>query len=112
VETELKSLLFETDNKGYLRVWDIYMGELLKSIKTDDCLVGITVWNNQYILAACKGGIRVIDTIHETVVSFLSGTENILHGTTAKFKHPELGECLMTSSGGSYKDNQISLWSF
>lgn len=109
-ETDLKSFLFESDNKGFLRVWDIHTANLIKYIKTPDCIVGITFWNEQYVLATCKGGIRIIDLKSESVVKTLAGTDNFLYGTIVKFLHSDLGECIMTSCGGGYKENKISLW--
>jgi len=105
-----KSTLYESDKLGYIRLWDIESENLLKSIKTSDCLVGITIWNDQHLLAACKGGVRVIDLVNESETKFLGGNENFLFGTIVKVNHVEYGECIMTSSGGSYKDNKISLW--
>ena len=109
-ETELKSLLFESDNKGFIRIWDILSGVLNKSIKTPDCIVGILLWNENYVLGACKGGIRIIDLKSDTIVKTLGGKDNFLYGTLVKFIHSDLGECLMTSCGGGYKENKISLW--
>ena len=109
-DSNLKSLLFESDNKGYLRIWDIHSGSITRSIKTPDCLVGILLWNDQYLLGAFKGGVRVIDLKTGSIAKTLAGNDNCLYGTLVKFMHSDLGECLMTSCGGGYKENKICLW--
>ena len=92
-------------NKGFIRIWDFHKKKLLNKIKICYSLLGICLWNNEYLFAGSNDKtIKLIDLKQEKVIKILNG-HNQEVTTIKKVFHPKYGECLIT-----YGIDNIILW--
>ena len=110
LEEEKNTFLFECDDKGIIRQWDITSGTLINFLQVGKYLSCIISWGNNFILGADVGNIKVLNIKEWKVIKNLQvGNKNEFYlGTLIKFFHPELGESLMC--GLDCYDNKICLW--
>ena len=93
-------------NKGFIRIWNFHKKNLLNKIKICYNLLGICLWNNEYLFAGSNDKtIKLIDLEHEKVIKILNGHHNQEVTTIKKIFHPKYGECLIT-----YGIDNIILW--
>ena len=98
--------LIESDEKGYIRIWNFHSAELINKIKICDeeeirCL---SLWNNEYILVGCYSNIKLRDLNNGKKSKNLELYCELLYNLK-KIIHPQYGECLVSLS-----DNSIKLW--
>ena len=91
--------LIESNNYGYINIWNFHSGELLKEILINDAnICGIFPWNNKYLFAGCDtyesySSIKLVNLAKSKVVKVLKNNSFI---TIKKIKHPKYGECLIS----------------
>ena len=100
--------LFESDGKGFVRLWNLENHVLIKSIKCQGVsLRGLCLWNQKYILAASSDkSFKILDFEKGELISSISGQHNNSMCTIKKIMHPVHGEALLTGS----IDGTIKLW--
>lgn len=98
-EIEKRTLLFESDGNGYLRIWDYNTVSIYKKLHAPGCnLRGILLWNQKFVIAASSDKcFKIFNIDEEKVFSSPSLHSNVLC-TVQKITHPIYGESLMTSS--------------
>ena len=99
--------LIGADGLGWLRVWNIETGVLVKSISANGSNIrGICLWNENYVCASSSDKAVKIYNLKDGVINVsLSGHKDVV-SYCGKFMHPKLGEVLI--SGGV--DAKIILW--
>ena len=103
---ERKPILYDSDNKGFLRIWDIYSLSLLLSIQIGECIIGIIFWNDNYILASDECNIIIVDLrLGKKVGTISNVNQTNTIGTISKIYLPHFGESLFTGD-----NNRICLW--
>ena len=104
------NILFESDGKGYVRMWDLRNNKIIKSIRCPSVsLRGLCLWNKKYLIAASSDkSFKVFDLEKEQMACSISGQHFNSLCTVKKILHPKYGEALLT--GGV--DGKIKLWTF
>jgi hypothetical protein len=92
-----KGLLFETDRKGYLSVWDFHLANLIKKIYSGLELNGLCLWNNSYVFAGGLAGTFVLFNLDEETTTKFQVDETFLR-SLVKFIHPIYGAAIVTYS--------------
>ena len=99
--------LVESSTFGNIRIWDFHSGLLLKKIKFNYCLYGISLWNSEYIFVGCEDRtIKLINIRKGINIRNLIGHDNYVI-TVKKIIHPQYGICLISQS---YPSGQIKMW--
>ena len=100
--------IIESNNDGYIRIWNLHSGELLdKIITNNNFLFCMYLWNNDFIFIGGEGGeIILIDINEKKVINKLIGHKSQVINIK-KIEIPNLGECLISKSNG---DEAFKLW--
>ena len=100
--------LFESDGKGYVRLWNLENHQLIKSIQVKTfSLRGMTLWNQKYIIVASSDkSFKILDLEEGTLACSISGQHFNSMCSVKKIMHPLYGESLLTGS----IDGTIKLW--
>ena len=100
--------LFESDNKGNVRLWDYEKKTMISKISCSGCeFRGIILWNQKYIIASSSdNSIKILDIEKQKFVQSLSGQHTKIVCCVRKIIHPKYGESLLSGS----KDGSIKLW--
>ena len=101
-------VLFESDGKGYVRLWDLETHQIITSIQCQSIsLRGMSFWNQKYIIVASSDkSFKILDVEKGELVSSVSGQHNNSMCSVKKIMHPLYGESLLTGS----IDGTIKLW--
>ena len=92
-------------NNGFIKIWNFHNENLLNKIKICNKLLGICLWNNEFLFAGSSDKtIKLIDLNEEKVIREFNG-HNQEVTTIKKIFHPNYGECLI-----SYGIENIILW--
>ena len=99
--------LIESNSDGNIKIWNFHSGELLYKIKiSDKMLLGICLWNNDYLLIGSEDkSIKILDLNNRTIIKELI-SHNKSVNCIKKIILPIYGKCII--SQGS--DDQIKLW--
>ena len=102
--------IISTGKERQIIIWDFHSTELLNKIKVSDIpfdnLYGISLWNNNILVAGCGNTLHIIDIKNEEVVNILIGhSYNIM--TIKTIIHPIYGECIVSQE---LYNGQIKLW--
>ena len=102
--------IISTGKERQIIIWDFHSTELLNKIKVSDItfdnLYGISLWNNNILIAGCGNTLHIIDIKNEEVVNILIGhSYNIM--TIKTIIHPIYGECIVSQE---LYNGQIKLW--
>ena len=102
------NILFESDGKGYVRMWNLEKNEMIKDIRCPSVsLRGLCLWNRKYLIAASSDkSFKIFDLEKEQMVASISGQHFNSLCTVKKILHPKYGESLLTGS----VDGNIKLW--
>ena len=100
--------LFESDGKGYVRLWNLENHQLIKSIQCQPfSLRGMTLWNQKYIIVASSDkSFKILDLEEGKLALSVSGQHVNSMCSVKKIMHPLYGESLLTGS----IDGTIKLW--
>ena len=99
--------LIESCADNYIRIWTFHSGELLGKIDCKNGLLGICIWNNEYLFTGCKDNcIKLIDIKNYKIVKSLSGHNNYVC-TIRKIVHPKYGGCIISQS---WHNDDIKIW--
>ena len=100
--------LFGSDGVGNVSLWNLETNKLIKSIKCPSCnLRGLSIWNNQYILAASSDkSIKIVDLLQDECVGSIQGAHTNSLCSIKKVVHPKYGESVISAS----VDGTIKLW--
>ena len=100
--------LIDSCKDGNIRIWDFHTGFLLNKIKlSNKSLIGICLWNDNFIFVACQDKtIKLVELKRGIVVRCLYSHSNEVLSVKI-VNHPLYGKCLL--SQGNQKD-QIKLW--
>ena len=100
-----KAKLIDSSLDGNIRVWDFHEGKLLYKIKISDYeLIGICLWNKDFVIAGCTDKtIKIIDLNKRELFRSLVSHNNSVK-TVIKIIHPLYGDCLLSQG------EQIKLW--
>ena len=102
--------LLESDGKGIIRIWNFHTEELLKEIIIKEIrhTYGFCFWDKKYLFLGCEDNdIKLIDLRNGKNIYKLIGHEDDVI-CIKKIKHPDYGECLITSDSSGI----IKLWFF
>ena len=94
----LSSFLFVTPNPLSS------LKNLYSSKEIEEGLFGICLWNNKYLLAACKNNIKFIDIQNGEIAKEID-ENNVM--TIQKIFHTKFGECFISQG---YHNSTIKLW--
>ena len=85
------NILFESDGKGYVRMWNLEKNEMIKSIRCISVsLRGLCLWNKKYLIAAASDkSFKIFDLEKEEMAHSISGHVNSLC-TIKKIMHPNM----------------------
>ena len=102
--------IISTGKERQIIIWDFHSTELINKIKVSDIpfdnLYGISLWNNNILVAGCGNTLHIIDIKNEEVVNILIGhSYNIM--TIKTIIHPIYGECIVSQE---LYNGQIKLW--
>ena len=102
--------IISTGKERQIIIWDFHSTELLNKIKVSDIpfdnLYGISLWNNNILVAGCGNTLHIFDIKNEEVVNILIGhSYNIM--TIKTIIHPIYGECIVSQE---LYNGQIKLW--
>ncbi len=102
--------IISTGKERQILIWDFHSTELINKIKVSDIpfdnLYGISLWNNNILVAGCGNTLHIIDIKNEEVVNILIGhSYNIM--TIKTIIHPIYGECIVSQE---LYNGQIKLW--
>ena len=102
--------IISTGKERQIIIWDFHSTESLNKIKVSDVpfdnLYGISLWNNNILVAGCGNSLHIIDIKNEEVVNILIGhSYNIM--TIKTIIHPIYGECIVSQE---LYNGQIKLW--
>jgi WD40 repeat protein len=109
-ETSSITQLIESDGNGNVRIWDFYLGTMIKLIAPGTSsgvnLRGICLWNDNYLFAAGSDyNVRLYDIKNGTFLkSFTSHTSTVC--ALDKIVHPKYGDCLISHG----LDGKLKLW--
>ena len=97
-----KGLLYETDRKGDLRIWNFHTGDLIRKIENNVELNGVCLWNDQFVLAGgAFGKLILFDLKDEGVKKIIAINESFVR-TVISFIYPIYGASVFTySSNGT-----------
>jgi len=100
--------MIESSEDGNIRIWNFHSGILLKKIKIgNDCLFGISLWNNEYLFIGCED--KTIELIELdrgiNAKNLIKHRNNVL--TIKTIIHPKYGKCLISQG---FANDQIRLW--
>ena len=100
--------LIESSKDGNVRIFNFNTGERLKKIKAANLyLVGICLWNKDYLFAASGDKtIKLIDLNKGNVIKKFEEHKNSVI-TVKKLDHPIYGECLISQNR---ENSEIKLW--
>ena len=99
--------LIESCADNYIRIWKFHTGELLGKIDCKNGLLGICIWNSEYLFTGCKDNcIKLIDIKNLKIVKSLSGHNNYVC-TIRKIVHPKYGGCIISQS---WHNDDIKIW--
>jgi len=100
--------LIESCNDGNIRIWNFHSAQLLNIIHiTDKYLIGLCLWNNDYLLVGREDTIiTIIDLNKEFIVNQLTGHNNSVL-TIKNIIHPQYGKILISQGCGN---DGIKLW--
>ena len=99
--------LIESCADGFIRIWGFHSGELIGKIECKNGLLGICVWNGDYLFTGCKdNSIKLIDIKNLKIVKSLTGHNNFVC-TIRKIVHPKYGGCIITQS---WHNDDIKIW--
>lgn len=99
--------LIESCGDGYLRIWNFHGGDLLTKINCKNGLLGICIWNQDYLFTGCKDNtIKLIDIKKEKILKSLTGHNNYVC-TIRKIVHPNYGGCIISQS---WHNDEIKIW--
>ena len=99
--------LIGADGLGWLRVWNIETGALVKSISANGANIrGICLWNENFVCASSSDKVVKIYNLKDGVINIsLSGHKDVV-SYCGKIMHPVLGEVLISAG----VDAKIILW--
>ena len=102
-------VLYESDSEGIIRLWEFRTGELRQKIQCGRILKGISIWNEEYVLASGANStdntIKLISIKDEKVIKDFKGhTKGVCN--IRKFIHPKYGEAMISLGF----DGTLKLW--
>ena len=100
--------MIESSEDGNVRIWNFHSGILLKKIKIgNDCLFGISLWNNEYLFIGCEDKTIELIEIDKgiNVKNLIKHRNNVL--TIKTIIHRKYGKCLISQG---FANDQIKLW--
>ena len=106
-ETDIIKLICSCKDSN-IRIWDFHSAKLLNKIKIfDRIILGICIWENDYLVVGCNDtNIKIIEIKSGELIKSLKG-----HYKEAlnikKIIHPYYGECLISQG---YRNDYIKLW--
>ena len=99
--------LIESCADNFIRIWKFHTGELLGKIDCMNGLLGICIWNNNYLFTGCKdNSIKLIDIKNLKIVKSFNGHNNYVC-TIRKIVHPKYGGCIISQS---WHNDDIKIW--
>ena len=99
--------LFESCGDGFIRIWNFHTGILLNKIDCKNGLLGICIWNYDYLFTGCKDNtIKLIDIKKEKIIKSFTGHKNFVC-TIRKIVHPKYGGCIISQS---WHNDEIKIW--
>ena len=104
-DNEIIKIIFGCE-EGYIRIFNFHNGILLNKININEALIGICLWNKNYLFVGSKNRImKLVDLKKEKIVKNI---ESHNHWVCSIKKTVNLiyGECLITEG----LDNKIKLW--
>ena len=102
-----KVQMIESCRDGNIRIWDFHFAILLKKIKIGGYLIGICLWNQDYLfIGGSNKNIILIELNNGKIINNLVASNNYIV-CIKKIIHPKFGECLI--SQGDSKE-QIKIW--
>ena len=102
-----KIQMIESCRDGNIRIWDFHLAILLKKIKIGGYLIGICLWNQDYLfIGGSNKNIILIELNTGKIINNLVASNNYIV-CIKKIIHPKFGECLI-SQGDS--NEQIKIW--
>ena len=105
IEDVLK--LVESCGDGFIRIWKFHTGDLLTKIDCKNGLLGICIWNHEYLFIGCKDNtIKLIDIKNEKIIKSFTGHNNYVC-TIRKIVHPKYGGCIISQS---WHNDEIKIW--
>ena len=106
-ETDIIKLICSCKDSN-IKIWDFHSAKLLNKIKIFDRLIlGICIWENDYLVAGCNDtNIKLIEIKSGELIKSLKGHyKEVLN--IKKIIHPYYGECLISQG---YRNDYIKLW--
>ena len=102
-----KIQLIDSCRDGNIRIWDFHLAILLKKIFVGGYLIGICLWNKDYLfIGGSNKNIILIELNNGKIIKNLEASNNYIV-CVKKIIHPKYGECLI-SQGDNIQ--QIKLW--
>ena len=99
--------LIESCADGFIRIWDFHNADLIGKIDCKNGLLGICIWNGDFLFTGCKDNtIKLIDIKNLKIVKSLSGHNNYVC-TIRKIVHPKYGGCIISQS---WHNDDIKIW--
>ena len=99
--------LIESCADNYIRIWKFHTAELLGKIDCLNGLLGICIWNSEYLFTGCKdNSIKLIDIKNLKIVKSFNGHNNYVC-TIRKIVHPKYGGCIISQS---WHNDDIKIW--
>ena len=99
--------LIESSENGKIRIWNFHTGELLNKIYiSENCLFGICLWNEDFLMIGCgEDSIKILDIEKSKIIGNIIGHNNVVLAL-AKVNIPYYGECLISQENGLL----VKLW--
>ena len=104
---EDKIQLIDSCRDGNIRIWDFHLAILLKKINIGGYLIGICLWNQDYLfISGSERNIILVELNKGKIINNLIASNKYIV-CVKKIIHPKYGECLI-SQGDNIE--QIKLW--
>jgi len=81
----------------YVKIWNFHTGELINTIKINDALYSLCLWDNDYLFLECDKSMKLLNLKDGKIIKKFIGYKDKVK-TIIKVTHPLYGDCLIAQA--------------
>lgn len=97
--------LINLEDFCYVKIWNFHTGELSNTIKINDALYSLCLWDNDYLFLGCDKSMKLLNLKDGKIIKKFIGYKDKVK-TIIKATHPLYGDCLIAQA----QLDEIKLW--
>lgn len=97
--------LINLEDFCYVKIWNFHTGELSNTIKINDALYSLCLWDNDFLFLGCDKSMKLLNLKDGKIIKKFIGYKDKVK-TIIKATHPLYGDCLIAQA----QLDEIKLW--